>query len=85
VTPGTAAALGTGGWNNLSMSFATSTSGTTTTVTIMASIDHDKVGSATDTLPAASSPWAAGAAGIEAGAFTSTFPQAQYSDLSITS
>jgi hypothetical protein len=51
----------------------------------MASIDHDKVGSATDTLPAASSPWAAGAAGIEAGAFTSTFPQAQYSDLSITS
>jgi O-glycosyl hydrolase len=85
LTQGTVAALGTGGWNNLSMSFATSTSGTTTTVTITASIDHSKVGSATDTLPTASSPWAAGAAGIEAGAFTSTFPQAQYSDLSITS
>jgi hypothetical protein len=65
--------LGTRTWHRLSMSV----SGNTITV----SVDRDKVASYTD----ATAPWTRGLAGLEAGAFTHTWPQAQYSNLSITS
>jgi hypothetical protein len=63
--------LGTGTWHQLSMSLAGST--------IRVSVDRHQVASYDDT----TSPWASGLAGIEAGAFTSTWPQVQYSNLVI--
>jgi hypothetical protein len=63
--------LGTGTWHLLSMSLAGST--------IRVSVDRHQVASYDDT----TSPWTSGLAGIEAGAFTSTWPQAQYSNLVI--
>lgn len=62
---------GTGTWHRLSLSMSGST--------ITASVDGQQVTSVTD------SSWTSGPAGIEAGAFTSSWPQAQYSNLSITS
>jgi hypothetical protein len=62
---------GTGTWHRLSLSM--------TGGTIAASVDGQQVTSVTDP-----SPWTSGPAGIEAGAFTTTWPQAQYSNLSIT-
>ena len=46
--------------------------------TITASVDGEQVTSVT------SSTWANGPAGLEAGAFTQDWPQAQYSNLTIT-
>jgi hypothetical protein len=68
---GTAAALGTGRWHRVSLSLHGAT--------ITAAVDGQQVTSLTD------SSWGAGPAGIEAGAFARTWPQAQYSNLSITS
>jgi len=53
--------------------------------TITASVDGQQVVLASDSRSATGTPpWESGPAGIEAGAFTSTWPQAQYSTLSIT-
>jgi Glycosyl hydrolase family 59 len=68
---GTTAALGTGSWHRLTLSLHGST--------ITASVGGTQVTSVTD------SSWTAGPAGVEAGAFTRSWPQAQYSNLSITS
>jgi hypothetical protein len=55
------------------------------TTTITASVDGQQVVSATDSRAGTGAPpWESGPAGLEAGAFTSTWPQAQYSTLSIT-
>src|SRR5260370_40693657 len=55
------------------------------TTTITASVDGQQVVLASDSRSATGTPpWESGPAGIEAGAFTSTWPQAQYSTLSIT-
>jgi Glycosyl hydrolase family 59 len=62
---------GTGTWHRLSLSMSGDT--------IAASVDGTQVASVTD-----STPWTTGPAGIEAGAFTSTWPKAQYSNLSVT-
>jgi hypothetical protein len=71
---------GINSWHRLSLSM----SGNAAT-TITASVDGQQVVSATDSRPATGTPaWESGPAGIEAGAFTSTWPQAQYSTLSIT-
>jgi hypothetical protein len=59
-----------GTWHRLSLSMSGST--------IMASVDGHQVTSVSD------SSWASGPAGIEAGAFTGSWPQAQYSNLSVT-
>lgn len=67
-------------WHRLSLSVQGSA-----TTTITASVDGQQVVSASDSRPATGTPpWESGPAGIEAGAFTSTWPQAQYSTLSIT-
>jgi hypothetical protein len=66
-----AKAPGTGSWHRLSLSLHGGT--------ITASVDGTRVASVT------SSTWTAGPAGVEAGAFTETWPRAQYSNLSITS
>jgi hypothetical protein len=67
---GTAAALGTGSWHRLSLTLHGST--------ITASVGSTQVTSLTD------SSWTAGPAGVEAGAFSRTWPQVQYSNLSVT-
>jgi hypothetical protein len=69
-------ALGTGTWHRLSMAMVTPTSGT---ATVTVAVDGQQVASVTDR----SSPWTSGLAGIEAGASTGTWPQAQYSNLAI--
>jgi hypothetical protein len=68
---GTTAALGTGSWHRLTLSLHGST--------ITASVGGTQVTSVTD------ASWTAGPAGVEAGAFTRSWPQTQYSNLSITS
>ena len=65
-----ASAPGTDTWHRLSLSMSGST--------ITASVDDQQVTSVTD------SSWTSGPAGIEAGATAGTYPQAQYSNLSIT-
>ena len=65
-----ATAPGTGSWHRLSMTLAGSS--------ITAYVDGHPAGSATD------SSYASGQAGIEAGAFTQAWPQAQYSNLAVT-
>jgi hypothetical protein len=71
---------GTDTWHRLSLAV----SGRATTV-ITASVDGRPVASVTDAVTVTGTrPWTSGPAGIEAGAFTGTWPQAQYSDLSIT-
>lgn len=72
--------LGAGRWHLLSMSLVTSGSGRNVRATITISVDGKLVATVSDR----SSPWQHGLAGIEAGAFTDTWPQAQYRDLSIT-
>jgi hypothetical protein len=67
---GTGAALGTGRWHRLSLALHGST--------ITASVDGQQVTSVTQ------ASWGSGPAGIEAGAFTSSWPQVQYSHLSVT-
>ena len=67
---GTTTALGTGTWHRLSLSL--------TGKTITVSVGSKQLTSVH------SSTWTAGPAGIEAGAFTHTWPQAQYSNLQIT-
>jgi Glycosyl hydrolase family 59 len=62
--------LGTGTWHRLSLSMSGSL--------IRASVDGTTVATASD------SSWSRGAAGIEAGAFTDSWPRVQYSHLSIT-
>lgn len=62
--------LGTGSWHRLSLSLHGGT--------ITASVDGSQVTSVT------SSTWTSGPAGIETGAFTETWPRAQYSNLSVT-
>ncbi|HEY1914204.1 MAG TPA: hypothetical protein VGH27_01395 [Streptosporangiaceae bacterium] len=68
---GTTTALGTDSWHRLTLSLHGST--------ITASVGGTQVTSVTD------SSWTAGPAGVEAGAFTRSWPQAEYSNLSITS
>ena len=63
--------IGTGTWHRLSLAMSGHT--------ITASVDGQQVASVSD------SSWTSGLAGIEAGAFTGSWPQAQYSGLSITS
>src|SRR6202011_4371742 len=71
-------APGINSWHRLSLSM----SGSATT-TITASVDGQRVVSATDSRAGTGTPsWESGPAGLEAGAFTSTWPQAQYSTLS---
>jgi Glycosyl hydrolase family 59 len=72
VASGKLAPLALNTWHLLSMSL----SGNTITL----SVDTHQVRSYTD-----EKPWRSGLAGLEAGAFTHAWPQAQYSDLSITS
>jgi hypothetical protein len=67
---GTTTALGTGSWHRLSLSLNGNT--------ITASVGSHQVASVS------SSTWSAGPAGVEAGAFTHTWPQVQYSNLLIT-
>jgi hypothetical protein len=71
--------LGAGTWHRLSMSLVTTGSGPHAIATITISVDGKRLASVTDN----SSPWLRGQAGIEAGAFTDTWPQAQYRVLSI--
>jgi hypothetical protein len=61
--------LGTDTWHRLSLSMSGSS--------ITASVDGQQVTSVSD------SSWASGPAGIEAGAFAGSWPQAQYSNLSV--
>ena len=68
---GTIAALGTGNWHHLALQVSGST--------IIAWVDGTKIGSWTD------SSYSSGLAGIEAGAFSSNWPDVQYSKLKITS
>lgn len=63
--------IGTGTWHRLSLAMSGRA--------ITASVDGQQVASVSD------SSWTSGLAGIEAGAFTGSWPQAQYSGLSITS
>ena len=72
--------LRAGSWHLLSMSLVTTGSGRQAGATITISVDGKLVATVSDR----SSPWLHGLAGIEAGAFTDTWPQAQYRDLSIT-
>ncbi len=74
--------LGTGTWHRLALSM----SGTPKVATIAVSVDGHLLATATDSSAATGTPpWRSGPAGIEAGAFTDTWPQAQYRNLSITS
>jgi hypothetical protein len=67
---GTTTAPGTGSWHRLSMTLAGST--------VTGFLDGHPVGSASD------GSYTSGQAGIEAGAFSQTWPQVQYSNLSVT-
>ncbi len=67
---GTAPALGTGHWHRLALSLHGNA--------ITASVDGRRVTSVH------SSTWTSGPAGIEAGAFSGSWPRSQYSNLSIT-
>jgi Glycosyl hydrolase family 59/Concanavalin A-like lectin/glucanases superfamily len=67
---GSTTALGTNSWHQLALSMDGNM--------ISASVDGTQVASVS------SSAWTSGPAGIEAGAFSHTWPRAQYRDLSIT-
>jgi hypothetical protein len=73
--------LGTGTWHQLSLVIknVTTVQANAETAVLTPSVDGVQVTSYSDT-----SPLPPGPAGIEAGAFTSTWPQAQFSDLSVT-
>jgi hypothetical protein len=71
--------LGAGRWHLLSMSLVTTGPGKNARAILTISVDRKPVTSVTDP----SSPWRSGLAGIEAGAFTQAWPQAQYRDLSV--
>jgi hypothetical protein len=62
--------LGTGNWHRLALSMTGSS--------IVMRVDGNQVGAVTD------ATWSNGSAGIEAGAFTDQWPQAQYSHLAVT-